>query len=670
MSINLQLPKLTDLEPRLTVIGIGGAGCNAVNNMIAAGLKGVEFVVANTDAQALTASSAEHRIQLGVNLTEGLGAGARPEIGQAAAEEAIDDIRNQVSGSHMVFLAAGMGGGTGTGAATVIARVAREMGILVVGVVTKPFQFEGSRRMRLAEAGIEELKHCVDTLIVIPNQNLFRIANEKTTFAEAFVLADHVLYSGVACIVDLIIKEGLINLDFADVRTVMAGMGTAMMGTGEASGERRATVAAEEAISNPLLDDISLSGAKGLLLSITGGDDLTLFEVDEAASRVRSEVDGEATIIVGATFDETLIDKIRVSIVASGMDRKPNSSGFMNDGLSRITPPGALPSDRDPVLAQDQAMGLGEPSETLAPQESFAGGPPPVPVRDEGAESMQRRLSEAMPSNPASDPSVDGVWDSVGDEPDRAQFGNRGAHEAVEGGAEFADRAPVKLPATSGEGAPQNALDHSTPYRHHDDGSGPGRWVPSDDVTIEEGLPPIPRAVPGPSGHEPLRGSGNDEHNTSTQHLDQFQPSPPPANIRRSARRMPTVDDFPAVGQREYHAHTRGGSSQQQNPPQGHNERFVRGSQREGQNEQGVQKRPRSLFERLTGLGRRQSDSGKTREVSPQSAPHAVQQDPQRHHDGGGSDQLAHGAQDRATRETHPEESSEFPALFRRTRGG
>ncbi len=321
MSITLQLPKLTDLRPRITVVGVGGAGCNAVNNMIAAGLTGVEFVVANTDAQALVASSAEHRLQLGVNLTEGLGAGSKPEIGEAAAEEAVDEIRAQISGSHMVFIAAGMGGGTGTGACSVIARVARELGILTVGVVTKPFMFEGTRRLRTAEAGVSELKKHVDTLIVIPNQNLFRIANEKTTFAEAFVLADQVLYSGVACIVDLILKDGLINLDFADVRTVMKDMGAAMMGTGEAVGERRAVLAAEEAIANPLLDDVTLKGARGLLLSITGSHDMTLYEVDEAASRVRQEVDPDANIIVGATFDDSLGDAMRVSIVASGMER-------------------------------------------------------------------------------------------------------------------------------------------------------------------------------------------------------------------------------------------------------------------------------------------------------------------------------------------------------------
>ena len=315
------------MKPRIAVIGVGGAGGNAVNNMIAAGLTGAEFVVANTDSQALDASSAEHRVQLGRRLTEGLGAGSRHNIGQQAAEEAIEDVRAAIAGCHMVFIAAGMGGGTGTGAAWVIARVAKDFGILTVAVVTKPFLFEGSRRMRTADVGIAELKKHVDTLIVIPNQNLFRVATDKTTFAEAFVLADQVLYSGVACIVDLIVKEGLINLDLADVKTVLGDMGTAMMGTGEAAGEQRAIVAAEEAIVNPLLDDITLKGAKSLLLSITGGRDLTLWEVDEAANRVRQEVDPDANIIVGATFDEGLGDKVRVSIVASGMARSQQAPG-------------------------------------------------------------------------------------------------------------------------------------------------------------------------------------------------------------------------------------------------------------------------------------------------------------------------------------------------------
>jgi cell division protein FtsZ len=321
MSINLKIPDIRELKPRITVFGTGGAGGNAVNNMISSGLQGVDFVVANTDAQALTMSKAERIIQMGVAVTEGLGAGSQPEVGRAAAEEVIDEIRDHLQGAHMVFVTAGMGGGTGTGAAPVVARCAKEAGILTVGVVTKPFHFEGVRRMRVAENGISELHKVVDTLLIIPNQNLFRVANEKTTFADAFAMADQVLYSGVACITDLMVKEGLINLDFADVRAVMREMGKAMMGTGEASGEKRALSAAEAAISNPLIDDASMKGAKGLLISITGGKDLTLYEVDEAATRIREEVDQDANIIVGATFDETLEGIIRVSVVATGIDQ-------------------------------------------------------------------------------------------------------------------------------------------------------------------------------------------------------------------------------------------------------------------------------------------------------------------------------------------------------------
>jgi cell division protein FtsZ len=320
MTINLKIPDIRELKPRITVFGVGGAGGNAVNNMITAGLQGVDFVVANTDAQALTMSKAERIIQMGAQVTEGLGAGSQPEVGRAAAEEVIDEIRDHLTGAHMVFVTAGMGGGTGTGAAPIIAKVARDMGILTVGVVTKPFHFEGQRRMRYAEAGIAELTKVVDTLLIIPNQNLFRVANEKTTFADAFAMADQVLYAGVACITDLMVKEGLINLDFADVRAVMREMGKAMMGTGEASGEKRSLTAAEAAIANPLIDDASMKGAKGLLISITGGKDLTLYEVDEAATRIREEVDSDANIIVGATFDESLEGIIRVSVVATGID--------------------------------------------------------------------------------------------------------------------------------------------------------------------------------------------------------------------------------------------------------------------------------------------------------------------------------------------------------------
>jgi cell division protein FtsZ len=323
MSINLSVPLpnvAPDLRPRITVIGVGGAGGNAVNNMIRSHLDGVEFIVANTDAQALAQSSCDRRIQLGVTVTQGLGAGSRPDIGRIAAEEALEEIIQEMRGSNMVFIAAGMGGGTGTGAAPVIARAAREQGILTVGVVTKPFHFEGQHRMRIADTGIEELEQFVDTLIIIPNQNLFRVANERTTFADAFKMADDVLHSGVRGVTDLMVMPGLINLDFADIRAVMSEMGKAMMGTGEAGGDRRALDAAEAAISNPLLDDVSMKGARGVLINITGSSDMTLFEVDEAANRIRSEVDPDAFIIFGSTFDDALEGKIRVSVVATGMD--------------------------------------------------------------------------------------------------------------------------------------------------------------------------------------------------------------------------------------------------------------------------------------------------------------------------------------------------------------
>jgi cell division protein FtsZ len=322
MTITLKAPELRELKPRIIVCGVGGGGCNAVNNMITSGLSGVDFLVANTDAQALTSTHAERVVQMGLQVTEGLGAGAQPEIGRAAAEEAREEIREHLTGAHMCFVTAGMGGGTGTGAAPVIAMIAREMGILTVGVVTKPFDFEGQRRKRIADSGIGELSKCVDTLIVIPNQNLFRIATEKTTFADAFAMADQVLFSGVASVTDLMVKEGLINLDFADVRSIMRNMGKAMMGTGEASGERRAILSAEAAIANPLLDEVSMKGAHGLLISITGGHDLTLYEVDEAASRIRQEVDEDANIILGATFDSSLEGVIRVSVVATGIDNE------------------------------------------------------------------------------------------------------------------------------------------------------------------------------------------------------------------------------------------------------------------------------------------------------------------------------------------------------------
>ncbi|MER9976605.1 cell division protein FtsZ [Mesorhizobium sp. M0085] len=314
-------PVISEMRPKITVVGVGGGGGNAVNNMIAEGLQGAEFIVANTDAQALAMSKATRLIQLGAHITEGLGAGSLPEVGRAAAVESIDEIMDHLAGTHMCFVTAGMGGGTGTGAAPVIAQAARAAGILTVAVVTKPFVFEGRRRMYAADEGIERLRESADTVIVIPNQNLFRIADARTTFADAFAMADRVLYAGVGCITDLIVKEGLINLDFADVKSVMRDMGRAMMGTGEAAGEGRAKKAAEAAIANPLLDEASMMGAKGVLVSISGGMDMTLFEVDEAATRIREEVDNDADIIVGAIFDKALAGKFRVSVVATGLRR-------------------------------------------------------------------------------------------------------------------------------------------------------------------------------------------------------------------------------------------------------------------------------------------------------------------------------------------------------------
>ncbi len=362
MTIKLTVPNLAELKPRITVFGVGGAGSNAVNNMIESRLEGVDFVVANTDAQALAQSAADRKIQMGTALTQGLGAGSHPQVGAGAAEEALPEIMDHLAGAHMVFITAGMGGGTGTGAAPVIARASKEQGILTVGVVTKPFHFEGQRRMMTADRGIDQLSSHVDTLIVIPNQNLFRVANEKTTFAAAFAMADQVLYSGVASITELMTKEGLINLDFADVRAIMSEMGKAMMGTGEASGEKRAIEAAEAAISNPLLDDVSMRGARGLLISISGGPDLTLYEVDEAATRIREEVDPEANIILGATFDETLDGTMRVSVVATGLPIEGEEHGDIHEEHeARI-----VTGFRAPTAQKPQAEPEPEPIEEVA----------------------------------------------------------------------------------------------------------------------------------------------------------------------------------------------------------------------------------------------------------------------------------------------------------------
>jgi len=358
--INLSIPKdEQELKPRITVIGVGGAGGNAVNNMIRSNLVGCEFVVCNTDAQALNLSAAPRKIQLGAGVTRGLGAGARPDVGRAAAEEAFDDVLESMLGSNMVFITAGMGGGTGTGAAPVIARTAREAGILTVGVVTKPFHFEGPKRMRIADEGIEDLQKYVDTLIIIPNQNLFRIANERTTLEGAFKLADDVLHAGVRGVTDLMVMPGLINLDFADIRTVMSEMGKAMMGTGEAEGERRAIDAAEAAINNPLLEDVSMKGARGVLINITGGTDMTLFEVDEAANRIREEVDPDANIIFGSTFDEKLAGKMRISVVATGIEAELDQERRPGLGGHGVTPEASVSESgsgyTQPILTQNAA---------------------------------------------------------------------------------------------------------------------------------------------------------------------------------------------------------------------------------------------------------------------------------------------------------------------------
>ncbi len=529
MSIKLQMPKLVDVKARLTVIGVGGAGCNAVNNMIAAGLQGVEFVVANTDAQSLAGSSAEHRVQLGANLTEGLGAGSRPEIGEAAAEEAIEELRSHIAGSHMVFIAAGMGGGTGTGAATVIARAARELGILTVGVVCKPFQFEGARRMRIADAGVQSLRQYVDTLIVIPNQNLFRVANERTTFAEAFVLADQVLYSGVACIVELVLKEGLINLDFADVKTVLSGMGTAMMGTGEATGDRRAILAAEEAIANPLLDDVTLKGARGVLLSIVGGRDMTLYEVDEAASRVRQEVDPDANIIIGATFDDNLGDRIRVSIVASGMNRAGEPMNMPVAPAAKPAPffPGAVPSPN--AAAQMQ-----RPPHVQSPQTYHAQNQPQVSMQPAPHAHVAPPVQDAV--------RFEGYQDRLSD----------ALYQQAQ-----APTVPRRSPGDSGES-----------------------WAGPGGVMIEDGLQNFPPLSGNALANTPPLPTSMTYTQTSG-HTYDFQPAPP-AEFDRSARRMPTVDDFPPHAQKIYRSSQSAyGDEMQENP------------------------KKQGFFERLTGRGRK-----------------------------------------------------------------
>ncbi len=556
MSINLKMPDITELKPRITVFGVGGAGCNAVNNMIEAGLQGVEFVVANTDAQALSNTKADRLIQMGVAVTQGLGAGSQPEIGRAAAEETIDEITDHLNGAHMAFITAGMGGGTGTGAAPIVARAARDAGILTVGVVTKPFQFEGQRRMRIAEAGILELQKHVDTLIVIPNQNLFRVANDKTTFADAFAMADEVLYSGVACITDLMVKDGLINLDFADVRSVMREMGKAMMGTGEASGDKRAIEAAEKAIANPLLDDVNMRGARGLLISITGGRDMTLFEVDEAASRVREEVEADANIIFGATFDEGLEGIIRVSVVATGIEQER--------AAEQIAPPTAGMAE---LTRRLKSVGAPAPA-TIAP-------PQPQPVQQPAAQQQQLQplpqpqQQQARRAAVIPDYALEGLEQELALPPQRPQ-----------------QRPAMEQQAAASRPAPQ--------VRAADPGVRIGPFRPDPSLIARQ--PDI----------EAEHGRINEVARAAAQHF-----VPPAAERPDSLQpRMPRVEDFPPVAQRQLRA--------QQAPTRAEEDR-----------------RPRGLLARLTsGLTRRddqEHESNRHEQDGRDLEPRIVQAQPAMH---------------------------------------
>ena len=475
MTINLTVPMSSgerELKPRITVIGVGGAGGNAVNNMIQSGLEGVDFIVANSDAQALQLSKSERRIQMGTEVTQGLGAGSNPDIGRAAAEESLEEIIANLREANMVFITAGLGGGTGTGAAPVIAQAARDYGILTVGVVTKPFQFEGAKRMRLAEAGLDELQKYVDTLLIIPNQNLFRVANEKTTFADAFKMADDVLYSGVRGVTDLMVMPGLINLDFADIKSVMSEMGKAMMGTGEAEGERRATEAAEQAIANPLLDDMSMSGANGVLINITAGHDITLFEVDEAANRIRDEVEADANIIFGSTFDESLEGKIRVSVVATGIEA---ATGVRPEPVLRqVTGAPENPRFLPAINAEPVAK------EKPAPVAMI---PRPEPVL---AETMPAKTAaaEANTTEPAT--SVSSVIEDIGKEL----------------GANLASEPPAGEPLTLVPEKPEAEVFIPAPPAdgavHTDTGPAPDPFAVAD--MVNAGMEPEPPAPPKKSG--------------------------------------------------------------------------------------------------------------------------------------------------------------------------
>ena len=569
MSINLKIPDIRELKPRITVFGVGGAGGNAVNNMISAGLQGVDFVVANTDAQALTTSRAERIIQMGVQATEGLGAGSQPDVGCSAAQEVIDEIRDHLAGAHMVFVTAGMGGGTGTGASPVVAKAARELGILTVGVVTKPFHFEGQRRMRLAEAGIAELQKSVDTLIIIPNQNLFRVANEKTTFADAFAMADQVLYSGVACITDLMVKEGLINLDFADVRAVMREMGKAMMGTGEASGEKRALRSAEAAICNPLIDDVSMRGARGLLISITGGKDLTLYEVDEAATRIREEVDPDANIIVGATFDESLDGIIRVSVVATGVDitTANNARPLATQSVPTV--------QARPVIAPP-------PRSPSAPQPAFAG-------EVKSAEHHESRIAELAQRLKADNARIAERIERAEQQVSRPAGAQTIPSQVAQSSAPFGsspNQPPVLRPSIDQAAAAAVAA----------------ALAPQGDEVAIRPMPPKPSLFAEPSDQQPRPPAVEPAAPKA------FIPPQPERPMSRGVPRMPTFEELPVPGQNEFRAR-RGDAADADHP----------------------EKRRMTLLQRLAavGLGRRDDElEQKTDGHAAESARPAAQERP------------------------------------------
>jgi len=523
--INVTIPQIEpELKPRITVFGVGGAGGNAVNNMIKSNLEGVDFVVGNTDAQALKGSLCEKRIQLGTGTTRGLGAGSKPDVGRASAEEQIDEIVQYLEGSNMVFITAGMGGGTGTGAAPVIARAARERGILTVGVVTKPFHFEGGHRMRLAEGGIAELQQYVDTLIIIPNQNLFRIANEKTTFADAFKMADDVLHSGVRGVTDLMVMPGLINLDFADIRSVMTEMGKAMMGTGEAGGERRAIEAAEAAISNPLLDDVSMKGARGVLINITGGYDMTLFEVDEAANRVRDEVDPDANIIFGSTFDSSLDGVMRVSVVATGIDAAamsnprtlhPVNLSLVGDRAKKPAAPGNLTGAPAPAAAQGSAI----PS-------AAAGLRTPQPVTA-GAAAIQHDPAQQQPAQQyGGQQPVEAPKPAAG--PLHGE--NQGGHFFAPKPADAGPRQPVTVGAAPLSTPQQPALHQHAPQAPQMQGHQQPQHQPQHQPQQPAPMAPPQHQHAAPQGHQQHPGQ---QHSGGLSVGPAPAPAPEPAPARK-----------------------------------------------------------------------------------------------------------------------------------------